>query len=268
MKLSFAELLCKGKGMVSIAAPMTLALQGLFFVVPASAEEPAFKLTTGLLFGKAGEDPSSRAIDVNLRHTSRYGTVWLGWFRQPDPDVALDMTQGRVGWDNTFDVGAFRVQPSIQAASAGFWGGSLNVETGATIHPNWYAGAGLGRTNLRPYVNLNYDPNDALMASGGYRWSAHESVGVQWVRDNRDNPEQRHLHLIYRTGLAESQRLTLDVLSKSGNVTNNAGDTFKINKLGASITYDWREHFVRLAYDPKVNFSNQDMLRVSAGTRF
>ncbi len=262
MKLSFTAVA------VPKAVFLAIALQGLFFAAPAQAEEPAFKLTAGLLMGKAGEDPSSRALDVNLRHSSRLGNVWVGWFRQPDPDVIVDLTQGRAGWDNTFEVGAFHVQPSIQAASAGFWGGSLNVETDAMIHPNWYAGAGLGRTNLRPYVNLNYDPNDALMASGGYRWSGHESLGVQWVRDNRENPDQRHLHLMYRTGLAEAQRLTLDVLSKSGNVTNNAGDTFKINKLGASVTYDWREHFVRLAYDPKVNFTNQDMLRVSVGTRF
>jgi hypothetical protein len=244
------------------------ALQGLLFAAAAQAEEPAFKLTTGLLIGKAGEDPSSRALDVNLRHTSRFGNVWVGWFRQPDPDATVDLTQGRVGWDNSFDLGAFRVQPSIQNASAGFWGGSLNVETGPTIHANWYAGAGLGRTNLRPYVNLNFDPNDALMASGGYRWNSQESVGLLWVRDNRQNPDQRHLHWVYRKGLAEQQRITIDLLSKSGNVTDNAGNPFKINKLGASFTYDWREHFVRLAYDPKVNFTNQDMVRVSVGTRF
>lgn len=234
----------------------------------ALAEEPAFKLTVGVLIGKAGEDPSSRAMDVNLRYTSGIGNLWMGWFRQPNPDVVLDLTQGRAGWDNTFEMGAFRVQPSIQAASAGFLGGSLNVETGETIHKNWYAGAGIGRTNLRPYVNLNFDPNDVWMASGGYRWNAHESVGFQWVRDNRDNPDQRHLHLIYRTGLAQTHRLTLDVLSKVGNVTRNTGETTKINKLGLSATYDWREHFVRVAYDPQVNFSNQDMVRLSVGTRF
>ena len=233
-----------------------------------NAQETPFKLTTGMLMSKASEDPASRALDVNLRHTSQYGNVWVGWFRQPDPDAMVDLTQGRVGWDNSFDVGAFRLQPSIQNASAGFWGGSLNVETGETIHKNWYAGAGIGRTNLRPYVNLNFDPNDALMASGGYRWSRHESVGLQWVRDNRQNPDQRHLHWVYRKGVAEQQRITIDLLSKSGYVTNNAGDTFKINKLGATVTYDWRDHFVRVAYDPKVNFTNQDMLRVSVGTRF
>lgn len=244
------------------------ALLASVIALSAQAQEPSFKLTTGMLIGKTGEDPSSRALDVNLRHTSRFGNVWVGWFRQPDPDITVDLTQGRVGWDNTFELGAFRVQPSVQNASAGFWGGSLNVETGTPIHKNWYAGVGLGRTNLRPYVNLNFDPNDALMASGGYRWSTHESLGFQLVRDNRQNTDQRHLHFIYRTGLAVAHRLTLDVLSKSGNVTNNAGDTYKINKLGLSVTYDWREHFMRVAYDPKVNFTTQDMVRISVGTRF
>jgi hypothetical protein len=247
-----------------------IVLQALFAVactsaVPvALADEPSFKLTTGLLMLKAAEDPSARAWDVNLRHTSGYGNVWVGWFRQADPDPVIDTTQIRVGWDNTYPVGAWRVTPSVQAAWGGFWGGSLNIERGET----WYAGAGIGRTNLSPYVNLNYDPNDALMASGGYRWNAHESLGVQWVHDNRENPDQRHWHLIYRTGLAEHQRLTLDLLSKSGNVTFNSGTTERINKLGLSVTYDWHQHFVRLAYDPNVNFSTQDMLRVSVGTRF
>jgi hypothetical protein len=34
------------------------------------------------------------------------------------------------------------------------------------------------------------------------------------------------------------------------------------------VGYDWPTYFVRLAWDPKVNFTPQDMVRLSAGVRF
>lgn len=235
----------------------------------ALAEDP-FKLTAGLYRMTGGDAANARGLDMNLRYSTSYGNTWLGWYRQPevnnDPDT--NFKQWRTGWDNSFSVGAIKLQPSIQAAEGGFLGGSFGVETGEAIHKNWYAGAGLGRTNLRPYVNLNFDPNDALMASGGYRWSTHESLGLQWVRDNRMNPDQRHLHVVYRRGLAEHHRITFDVLSKAGSVTLATGATQKIDKLGLSIGYDWHEHFVKVAFDPNVNFTTQNMLRISIGTRF
>jgi hypothetical protein len=192
---------------------------------------------------------------VNLRHSSALGNVWLGLYRAP----ALALTQTRAGWDSSFDWGPLRVMPSLQTASGGFWGGSLGVETGE----RWYVGAGLGRTNLRNYVNLNFDPNDAWMLSGGYRWGGERSLGLQVVRDNRQNPDQQHVHLVYRTSLAQGQRLTLDLLHKSGEV-----DGATVQRAGLAATWDWPRYFVRLAYDPMVNFTPQTMWRLSTGTRF
>ena len=42
-------------------------------------------------------------------------------------------------------------------ASGGFWGGRVGTEYGNTF----FVGAGIGRTNLRNYFNLNFDPNEA-----------------------------------------------------------------------------------------------------------
>jgi len=230
------------------------------------ADEPSFKFTSGLYGLSGAGQTAARGLDLNLRNTSKLGDLWLGWYLQPavNNDDATRQKQWRTGWDNTFSTGWVRFQPSLQAASGGFWGGSLGLETGDT----WYAGVGLGRTNLRPYVNLNFDPNDALMASGGYRWNAHQSLGFQWVRDNRLNPDQRHFHVVYRQGLRERERITFDLLSKAGSVTDTAGNVQKINKLGLSATYDWHEKFVRLSYDPNANFGVQNMWRFSLGTRF
>ena len=88
----------------------------------------------------------------------------------------------------------------------------MSLEAGDT----WFAGLGAGRTNLRNYANLNFDPNDAWMLSGGYRWADNHSLALQVVRDNRLNPDQQNVHLVYRTPINGSDRLTLDLLKKRG----------------------------------------------------
>lgn len=241
------------------------ALLALIFASMAQiaiAGEPSFKLTVGSYNMTGGDVLDARGTDVNVRHTSDYGNTWLGWYEQDA------IKQWRSGWDSSFALGSIKLQPSLQGASGGFWGGSLGIETGETIHKNWYAGVGIGRTNLRPYVNLNFDPNDALMASAGYRFSKKEALGLQWVRDNRLNVDQRNVHLVYRVAFSDYERLTVDAFSKTGTLQLASGGAEKINKLGLSVGYDWREYFVKVAYDPRVNFTTQNMLRLSTGLRF
>ena len=76
-------------------------------------------------------------------------------------------------------------------------------------------------------------------------------------------PDQQHVHLVYRTPVAGDQRLMLDLLSKRGLV-----EGVYIRRVGLSVGYDWPHYFVRVAWDPNVNFTPQDMLRLSVGTRF
>ena len=239
------------------AKVVTLLLPGLMGVGAQAQEALPFKLTAGLYqLGSAGSDaPAARGLDLNLRHTDAWGDLWLGVYRSP----VMALSQTRAGWDNTFTLGPVRLQPSLQVASGGFWGGSFGLETG----DSWFVGAGLGRTNLRNYVNLNFDPNDAWMLSGGYRWQDARSLSLQVVHDNRQNPDQQHVHLVYRTPMPDSQRLTLDALYKKGTV-----DGEYIQRIGLSATYDWPRYFVKVAYDPKVNFTAQNMWRLQLGTRF
>jgi hypothetical protein len=220
-----------------------------------SAQPVSFKLTSGLYQLSGGDLPAGKGLDVNLRASSGFGNTWLGWFRSP----VQGLTQTRAGWDSTFRLGPVRFTPSLQIASGGFQGGSAYIETGS----RWFAGAGLGRTNLRPYVNLNFDPNDSWALAGGYRWGDNHSLALQVVRDNRLNPDQQHIHLVYRAPVNGDDRLTLDLLSKKGLVAG-----MPIHRLGLSVAYDWPRYFVRIARDPLVNFTTQDMLRLSVGTRF
>jgi hypothetical protein len=221
----------------------------------ALSEEPSLKFTTGVYALSGGALPSSHGLDVNLRQSSQLGNIWGAWYRSPEAQVS----QPRMGWDNSFDMPRWRVMPSVQIASGGFMGGSLSVETGETF----FAGVGLGRTNLRPYVNLNFDPNDAWMASLGYRWSSMQSLSMQVVKDNRQNPDQQHLHALYRSPLPNGQRLTLDLLFKSGLVEERM-----VHRTGLSVTYDFPHYFTRIAYDPVINFTPQSMWRVSVGARY
>lgn len=222
----------------------------------AQADDAQYKFTSGYYASTGGGLPRDQGVDVNLRRSTGEGNTWLAWYRSPVQDVS----QPRVGWDNTFEMSStWRVQPSLQMASGGFVGGSVFAETGH----NWVAGAGFGRTNLRPYVNLNFDPNDAWMALAGYRWNSQQSLVLQVVRDNRNNPDQQNVHLVYRMPRPNGQRVVVDVLNKSGTVE----DRF-IRKSGVSIGYDWPSVFVRVAYDPYVNFTPQNMWRASVGTRF
>ena len=233
---------------------LCLALQPAHAQTPASpddAAQPAYKLTLGRYHAGA----SGNSTDLNLRRSLGPGNVWLGLFDAP----AQQERQWRLGGDASFTAAAWRWMPAAQIASHRYVAASLGVETGQT----WFVGAGFGRTNLRPNTNLNFDPNDSYSLAAGLREAGGASYQAQWVRDNRQNPDQRHLHGVYRQPLAGGQRLTVDLLHKQGLV-----DDAMIRRWGLSLAYDWPAFFVRIAHDPNVNFTADTMWRVSAGTRF
>lgn len=246
--------------LVAVKCLLLPVLAGL--VVQAAAAQgadpeqaPAFKLTTGLYQYSGADAQNGQAVDINLRHSSTAGNVWFGHY----VSWAQELTQDRLGWDRSFAAGPVRLLPSLQLATAGAWNGSVGVETG----DDWFIGAGLGRTNLRDSVSLNFDPNDSYSVSGGYRRLDGESLSFLLVRDNRLHPDQQHVHLIYRTPLPNAHRLTLDLLRKSGLVEGE-----HLERTGLSVAYDWPRWFVRVGYDPKANFTPQDLWRLAVGTRF
>jgi hypothetical protein len=214
-----------------------------------------YKLTAGVYQYSGADEKNGQAVDINLRYGSTAGNLWLGHY----VSWAHELTQDRIGWDRSFPIGSVRLMPSLQLATGGAWNGSVGVETGE----DWFVGAGLGRTNLREAVNLNFDPNDSYSVSGGYRWNEGASLGFVLVRDNRLNPDQQHVHLIYRTPLPDKHRLTVDLLLKSGLVEDE-----HIERAGLSVAYDWPRWFIRVSYDPKANFTTQDLWRLAVGTRF
>ena len=192
--------------------------------------------------------------DVNLRWRENDTSAWVGVYS----DQAFG-TQARTGADTSISLGDYvQLQPSVQAASFGFLGGSVNLQVGAA----WYGVAGFGRTDARPYFNLNFDPNDALTFGAGHRSESGISYLVFVVADDRFHTGQRDWHANVQIPFGNSH-VTLDLLRKSG-----LSDVGPITGWGFSANYDWPKRFLRLAYDPHQNFSAQSAWRVATGVRF
>ncbi len=212
--------------------------------------DSAFKLTAGRY-----DYGNSQGHDVNLRWRGHDSNVWLGYYQ--DPDFGK---QWRTGLDSSWALSDWaQLQPSLQLATQGFVGGSLNLQVGG----EWYGLLGWGRTNLRPYFNLNFDPNDALSLGLGWRGAQGLNLSLSVIADDRLHTGQQHWHATLRWPLPEQQRLTLDILYKKG-----MGDEGEVRAYGWSFTYDWPRWFLHLAVDPKQNFSATDAKRLSVGLRF
>ena len=122
------------------------------------ADSPAtFKLTTG--YYHYAHDHGS---DVNLRWEQADTHAWVGHYQDGSFGA-----QDRAGVDTNWAVNdTLSLQPSVQVATGQFVGGSLNAQVGHV----WYGLAGWGRTNLKPYFNLNFDPNDAITLGAGHQF--------------------------------------------------------------------------------------------------
>ena len=228
-----------------------------------AADRGEFKLTLGR-YRMSGESSGFVGTDLNLRWRREGRNLWLGAYQ--DREFGR---QFRAGYDDLWvlrddSVLPVQLQPSMQVASGGFVGGSLTLQVGAPF----YAQLGLGRTNLRPYANLNFDPNDAISAALGWQGAGGRQVQVLVIADDRLGTGQQHQHLTLRWPIpagcvADPLRLTIDLLHKQG-----LGDTGPVNTWGWTLGLDGKLWFARLAHDPQQNFSARNAWRLSAGRRF
>jgi hypothetical protein len=150
---------------------------------------------------------------------------------------------------------------SLQYATRGFLGGSLTAEIGA----RYYALAGAGRTNLKDYFNLNFDPNDMILFGAGTRALPDTTLSLFQIRDDRLNTGQRITHLVARVKAGDKTHWTVDVFYKDGSA--EAGGE-RVHGTGVTLTLDYNNYFARVASDPYVNFSGNHMTRVALGLRF
>jgi hypothetical protein len=194
-------------------------------------------------------------VDINLRHTFKTSTAWIGGYRE-----SSGFDQARVGYEYDYHREWLTLVPSAQAATRGFVGASLYAETGGRL----FAIGGMGVTNLHPYWNLGFDPNDYIQAGAGYRNEAGNSVLVYAIHDDRLGTGQTNTHIFFRRYLPREWRLTLDLINEHG----HGDDGLVVHDWATSVDVDWRRWFARVAHDPHVNYTPDRQWRVAAGLRF
>jgi hypothetical protein len=218
----------------------------------------AWKLTPSVYRETAGRS----AIDLNLRGNRESDTFWIGQYRR-----GAEFQQTRAGYEREFAVPMGRVIASGQYATQGFWGGSITLEASAAAIRPYVGLLGLGRTNRKPYYNLNFDPNDSVLIGAGWRPDEGTALTLFQVRDDRLGTGQRVTHVVLRRKTGARSRWTVDLFKRAGRSdADPESQLFKSN--GVTLTYDHEPWFVRFAWDPKVNYSNSDMTRMAIGMRF
>jgi hypothetical protein len=138
--------------------------------------------------------------------------------------------------------------------------GSVTSEVGGSS----YAIVGFGRTNVRNYVNLNYDPNDAITLGAGTRALANTELSLFQVRDDRLHTGQQVTHAVLRRHFEGDQRLSVDFYAKRGLTS----DGQFVSDRSLSLGFDRGPLFVRFAHDPHAGFTSANQNRLSFGARF
>lgn len=239
------------RALVVLAAAGHLLLPRCAAAAAAAPPPPPNKLTVAFYdfaSGVTGED-------ANLRHTWPSSTAWGGVYRQSD-----GFTQVRLGYEYDYRRGWLTLIPSAQVATHGFAGATVYGEAGGSL----YAIAGAGRTNLHPYWNLGFDPNDYAQLGAGFRDAAGSGASIFTIHDVRLGTGQTNMHMVVRRYLPHHWRVTVDAVRERG-----MGDEgVRIRSWAASLDVDWRAWFVRVAEDPHVNYTPDRQLRIAGGVRF
>lgn len=212
----------------------------------------AFKLTPSFYTTQH----ETNAVDVNLRGNLDNHTTWVGQYVRGNA-----YQQTRWGYEYAANFAWGQMVPSLQLATKGFAGASVNFQIGGPT----YLITGLGRTNLKDYYNLTFDPNDSYVIGLGTKLIKNHNLNVFTVKDNRLNTGQTVTHGNWRWQITSTQRLVIDLSHKSGRLT---ADAAPIKGNAISISYDQGPHFIKWAKEQKVNFSDHDQQRISAGIRF
>ncbi len=196
------------------------------------------------------------AYDLNLRANYGSHAVWIGDYRR-----GKEFEQARTGYEYTAELPFGKIVPSLTAATHGYAGLAVNAEVGEQV----YGLLGFGRTNLKDYYNLTFDPNDSVVFGFGTRLLPASNLSLYRVQDDRLHTGQKVTHLVWRFWPADRQRLTVDAFARRG---RPSADEEMLTGGGVSVTYDYADVFVRVARDSKVNFTPETMNRLSVGVRF
>lgn len=222
---------------------------------------PAFQVATvlaatALITPSWGEGLSERASLEGLTvravdWPARLGSWPPGWVA---PDLSQTATVPRLQW------GRVRVTPSLFSSDGSLSGGGVWFGQGDT----WRLAVGSRRQPAKTGLGFTPGMGETSLVTASYVWADRESLSLQWVRQRDSELGQRTLHLVYGTRWAGNQSMKFGLSAISG--WEPVGGSQQ--RVGLSVGYDWPSYFVKVAYDPQVNFTARDEVRVSWGTRF
>jgi hypothetical protein len=199
------------------------------------------------------------AYDLNMRGNTEKLTFWLGQYSH-----ANVFKQTRLGMEYSHALPLGRLVGSVQIATENFLGWSLTWDGKKAGQHGFGPMVGIGRTNLKPYYNLNFDPNDSVLIGGSYSSPSNGAFTLYRISDDRLHTGQQTTHLVWRRSLPEGKRLTLDAFARKG--ASEPGGTVYRGK-GAMMTLDVNDWFMRVGYDPKANWTPSNIVRMAIGFR-
>lgn len=198
--------------------------------------------------------PEVTWADVNVRRQLGTFGTWIGVFHDPNTE-----TIGRVGLEWDYRRGPLLVVPSGQVATNGLVAGQVYSEFGHQT----YLIAGLSRTNLEPFYNLSWDPNESVQLGLGHRVNRYDKLYAFTIFDVRLHTGQQDTHVLYRHRLTPKLGVTVDGLYKSGR--DDSGRW--VSAVGIGFYVDGTRWLAKAYYDPHANFSDDTMFRFALGAK-
>jgi hypothetical protein len=213
-----------------------------------------------LSLGKYTDSVNGGANDFNLRGSDRNVSFWLAQYRD-----ATHYTQTRTGIEQQSALPLGRLIASLQAASGGFVGASATWDLRQT-DDQWVAPMlGWGRTNGATYYNLNFDPNDSVLLGATFTAPHDGLITAYRIQDDRFHTGQKVTHLAYRFRSGPTLRWTVDLFQREG---RSDAQNPKFSGNGLSLALDYQRYQLKLARDPKSNFTDSNMNRVVLALRY
>ena len=222
--------------------------------------DPGETISWKITASKYSNSLFGQSNDVNIRGNTENLTFWIGHYDQSNV-----FKQTRIGAEYSYVLPIGRLIGSLQIATENFMGWSITWDGKNADEHGVGPLLGIGRTNLKTYYNLNFDPNDSILLGGSYSSSAIGKVMLYQIYDDRLNTGQRVTHLVWRRSYSEGKRITVDAFLRTG--ANAPGETVYRGQ-GVMATLDFNDWFVRVGNDPNANFSPGNIVRVAIGYRY
>jgi hypothetical protein len=200
------------------------------------------------------------AVDLNLRANTDTTSFWIGDYKSSG-----GFEQVRTGFEQQTQLRIGRLISSLQFATKGFAGGSVTWDLRQGQNEIFAPMIGWGRTNLKPYYNINFDPNDSVLYGGTVSLKSQGMLTLFQVKDDRLNTNQTVTHVVYRNDFGSFMRWTVDLFRRKG-AESQGSDEF--NGSGLSVGFDAYSYGMKIVNDRKSNFTNVNMTRVVGSVRF